>query len=239
MVRTKQTARKAVGGRGRPLPPVTHTPPLVEDGLLHTRCREDCTLSRILCRALRQMGRRPCPFYSVQTMHGQGSCWARVVLPHPNSANPHTIVVYGANEEEAYLKAVTTAITFLSPEEDAGHSDLRYLPTQEMDDEWVRRHDMLKARNDTQPYAACMGFASEMHRMYDRAEGRSRFYFHRHAEARARVEELEGQVAQLQQRLAVYEPPPAEQDPQDRESSEPMEMEEEGEGSVPTGRSAT
>ncbi|WVZ76699.1 hypothetical protein U9M48_024651 [Paspalum notatum var. saurae] len=82
-----------------------------------------------------------------------------------------------------------------------------------------------------------MGFASEMHRMYDRAEGWSRFYFHRHAEARARVEELEGQVAQLQQRLAVYEPPPAEQDPQDRESSEPMEMEEEGEGSVPIGRS--
>ncbi|WVZ49162.1 hypothetical protein U9M48_000539 [Paspalum notatum var. saurae] len=117
------------------------------------------------------MGRRPCPFYSVQTMHGQGSCWARVVLPHPNSANPHTIVVYGANEEEAYLKAVMTAITFLSPEEDAAHSDLRYLPTQEMDDEWVRRHDMLKARNDTRPYAACMGFASEMHGMYDRAEG--------------------------------------------------------------------
>ncbi|WVZ65326.1 hypothetical protein U9M48_014707 [Paspalum notatum var. saurae] len=121
-----------------------------------------------------------------------GELWARVVLPHPNSANPHTIVVYGANEEEAYLKAVTTAITFLSPEEDAGHSDLRYLPTQEMDDEWVRRHDMLKARNDTRPYAACMGFSSEMHRMYDRAEGRSRFYFHVHAEARARVEELEG-----------------------------------------------
>ncbi|WVZ71872.1 hypothetical protein U9M48_020404 [Paspalum notatum var. saurae] len=108
-----------------------------------------------------------------------------------------------------------------------------------MDDEWVRRHDMLKARNDTRPYAACMGFADEMHGMYDRGEGGSRFYFHRHAEARARVEELEGQVAQLQQRLAVYEPPPAEQDPQDRESSEPMEMEEEGEGSVPTGRSAT
>ncbi|WVZ92648.1 hypothetical protein U9M48_038695 [Paspalum notatum var. saurae] len=60
-----------------------------------------------------------------------------------------------------------------------------------------------------------------------------------HAEARARVEELEGQVARLRQRLAVYEPPPAEQDPQDRESSKPMEMEEEGEGSIPTGRSAT
>ncbi|WVZ75137.1 hypothetical protein U9M48_023224 [Paspalum notatum var. saurae] len=145
----------------------------------------------------------------------------------------------GRTRRKPIRRRVTTAITFLSPEEDAGHSDLRYLPTQEMDDEWVRRHDMLKARNDTRPYAACMGFASEMHRMYDRAEGRSRFYFHRHAEARARVEELEGQVAQLQQRLAVYEPPPAEQDPQDRESSEPMEMEEEGEGSVPTGRSAT
>ncbi|WVZ76168.1 hypothetical protein U9M48_024165 [Paspalum notatum var. saurae] len=218
---------------------MTHTPPLVEDGLLHTRCREDCTLSRILCRALRQMGRRPCPFYSVQTMHGQGSCWARVVIPHPNSANPHTIVVYGAKEEEAYLKAVMTAITFLSSEEDAGRSDLRYLPTQEMDDEWVRRHDMLKARNDTRPYAACMEFASEMHGMFDPAEGRSRFYFHRHAEARARVEELEGQVAQLQQRLAMHEPPSAEQDPQDRESSEMMEMEEEGEGPIPTGRFAT
>ncbi|WVZ76550.1 hypothetical protein U9M48_024515 [Paspalum notatum var. saurae] len=185
------------------------------------------------------MGRRSCPFYSVQTMHGQGSCWAWVVIPHPNSANPHTIVVYGANEEEAYLKAIMTAITFLSSEEDAGLSDLRYLPTQEMDDEWVCRHEMLKARTDTRPYVACMEFASEMHGMYNRAEGRSRFYFHRHAEARARVEELEGQVAQLQQRLAVYEPPPAEQDPLDRVSSEPMEMEEEGEGSVPTGRSMT
>ncbi|WVZ64282.1 hypothetical protein U9M48_013828 [Paspalum notatum var. saurae] len=121
------------------------------------------------------MGRHPCPFYSVQTMHGQGSCWARVVIPHPNSANPHTIVVYGANEEEAYLKAVMTAITFLSPEEDAGHSDLHYLPTQGMDDEWVRRHDMLKARNDTRPYAACMGFADEMHGMYDRGEGEEPF----------------------------------------------------------------
>ncbi|WVZ97527.1 hypothetical protein U9M48_043053 [Paspalum notatum var. saurae] len=185
------------------------------------------------------MGRRPCPFYSMQTMHGQGSCWARVVIPHPNSANPHTIVVYGANEEEAYLKAVMIAITFLSSEEDAGLSNLRYLPTQEMDDEWVRRHDMLKARTDTRPYAACMEFASEMHGMYNRAEGRSRLYFHRHAEVRARVEELEGLVAQLQQRLVVYEPPPVEQDPLDRESSEPMEMEEEGEGSVPTSRSAT
>ncbi|WVZ96063.1 hypothetical protein U9M48_041746 [Paspalum notatum var. saurae] len=47
-----------------------------------------------------------------------------------------------------------------------------------MDDEWVRRHDMLKARNDTRPYAACMGFAGEMHGMYDRGEGGSRFYFH-------------------------------------------------------------
>ncbi|WVZ97037.1 hypothetical protein U9M48_042602 [Paspalum notatum var. saurae] len=84
-----------------------------------------------------------------------------------------------------------------------------------MDDEWVRRHDMLKARNDTRPYAACMGFADEMHGMYDRAEGRSRFYFHGHAEARARVEELEGRVARLRRRLAVYEPPPAEQDPRD------------------------
>ncbi|WVZ85000.1 hypothetical protein U9M48_031965 [Paspalum notatum var. saurae] len=119
-------------------------------------------------------------------------------------------MVYGANEEEAYQKAVMSAITFLSSEEDAARSILRYLPTQEMDDEWVRRHDMLKARTDTQPYAACMEFASEMHGMYNRAEGRSRFYFHRHAEARARVEELEGQVAQLQQRLTVYEPPLAE-----------------------------
>ncbi|WVZ63988.1 hypothetical protein U9M48_013574 [Paspalum notatum var. saurae] len=90
---------------------------------------------------------------------------------------------------------------------------------REMDDEWVRRHDMLKARNDTRPYAACMGFAGEMHGMYDRGEGGSRFYFHGHAEARARVEELEGRVARLRRRLAVYEPPPAERDPRDGESS--------------------
>ncbi|WVZ85294.1 hypothetical protein U9M48_032239 [Paspalum notatum var. saurae] len=204
MVRTKKTARKAVGGRGRLLPPATHTPPVVQDGLLHTRCREDCNLSWILCRALREMGHRPCPFYSVQTAHREGSCWARVVVSHLNSANPHTIIVYGANEEEAYQKEVTSAITFLSSEEDAGRSVLRYLPTQKIDDEWVHRHNMLKARTDTRPYAACMEFASEMHGMYNRAEGRSHFYFHRHAEAHARVEELEGQVAQLQQRLAVY-----------------------------------
>ncbi|WVZ88042.1 hypothetical protein U9M48_034599 [Paspalum notatum var. saurae] len=148
-------------------------------------------------------------------------------------------MVYGANEEEAYLKAVMIAITFLSPEEDAGHSDLRYLPTQEMDDEWVCRHDMLKARNDTRPYAACMGFASEMHRMYDCAEGRSRFYFHVHAR---RVLEWRsrrvgwlgyGGASRCTSRLQ------AKRDPRDGESSEPMEMKEEGEGSVLTGRSAT
>ena len=42
MARTKQTARKATGARITVLPDVTHTPPVVEDGLLHTRCREEC-----------------------------------------------------------------------------------------------------------------------------------------------------------------------------------------------------
>ncbi|WVZ71941.1 hypothetical protein U9M48_020469 [Paspalum notatum var. saurae] len=48
-----------------------------------------------------------------------------------------------------------------------------------MDDEWVRRHDMLKARNDTRPYAACMGFANEMHKMYDRGGGEEPFLLSR------------------------------------------------------------
>ncbi|WVZ89466.1 hypothetical protein U9M48_035869 [Paspalum notatum var. saurae] len=52
MARTKQTARKATGARITALPDVTHTPPVVEDGLLHTRCREECSLSQLLCRAL-------------------------------------------------------------------------------------------------------------------------------------------------------------------------------------------
>ncbi|WVZ83048.1 hypothetical protein U9M48_030232 [Paspalum notatum var. saurae] len=44
--------RRQEGQRAAPLPDVTHTPPVVESGLLHTRCREDCTLSQILCSVL-------------------------------------------------------------------------------------------------------------------------------------------------------------------------------------------
>ncbi|WVZ80914.1 hypothetical protein U9M48_028350 [Paspalum notatum var. saurae] len=58
MARTKQTTRKATGARATVLPDVTHTPPVVEDG------------------ALREMGRRPYPFISVQTVHEEGNCMA-------------------------------------------------------------------------------------------------------------------------------------------------------------------
>ncbi|WVZ63652.1 hypothetical protein U9M48_013266 [Paspalum notatum var. saurae] len=68
--------------------------------------------------------------------------------------------------------------------------------------------------------------------MYHRVEDRSHFYFDRYTETLTRVEELEAQVAQLQQRLAEYEPPqqpPLAPAPSEEESSEPMEMEEEEE----------
>ncbi|WVZ97112.1 hypothetical protein U9M48_042669 [Paspalum notatum var. saurae] len=114
MAGTKRTARKATGAGTTVLPDVTHTPPVVEDGLLHTRCREECPLSQLLCRALREMGRRPCPFISVQTVHEEGNCMAQVVLPRGTFAGQQTLTTYGANEEEAYRKAVMGALTSLS-----------------------------------------------------------------------------------------------------------------------------
>ena len=129
MARTMQTARKATGARTTVLPEVTHTPPVVENGLLHTCCREECSLSQLLCRALREMGRRPYPFISVQTVHEEGNFMAQVVLPRGTFAGQETITLYGANEEKAYRKAVMAALTSLSSRWEAGHTVLRFLPT--------------------------------------------------------------------------------------------------------------
>ena len=72
--------------------------------------------------------------------------------------------------------------------------------------------------------------------MYIRAEDRSRFYFDRFLETRARVEELEAQVGELQQRLAGHEQPaPMEQD-LPATTLEPEEVE--GEASVSSACSA-
>ncbi|WVZ70562.1 hypothetical protein U9M48_019221 [Paspalum notatum var. saurae] len=193
MARTKQTARKATGARITVLPDVTHTPPVVEDGLLHTRCKEECPLSQLLCRALREMGRR---------------------------------------EEEAYRKAIMAALTSLSFGWEAGHTVLRYLPTNDLDHTWLDRREQLQDRNGSRPLVVCMDYAREARGMYHRAEDRSRFYFDRYTETHTRVEELKAQVAQLQPRLAEYEPPqqpPLAPTPLEEESSEPMEMEEEEE----------
>ncbi|WVZ76275.1 hypothetical protein U9M48_024262 [Paspalum notatum var. saurae] len=230
MARTKQTARKATGARTTVLPDVTHTPPVVEDGLLHTRCREECPLSQMLCRALREMGRRPCPFISVQTVHEEGNCMAQVVLPRGTFAGQQTLTTYGANEEEAYRKAVMGALTSLSSRWEADHTVLRFLPTRDLDHAWQERRGWLRDRNGSRPLVACMDYAREAHGMYQRADNRSRFYFSRYTETRTRVEELEAQVAQLQQRLAEYEPPqqPAPLE-EEEESSEPMKVEEEEE----------
>ena len=142
MARTKQTMRKASEGtpqargqRAAPLPDVTHTPPVVEGGLLHTRYRVYYTFSQILCRAMRELRRRPCPFTSVQTAHEVGNCWAQVVLHRGHFTGQTTITTYGANEEEAYQKAVMAALVNLSSTEEAGPTVLRFLPTDEMDDE--------------------------------------------------------------------------------------------------------
>ncbi|WVZ97711.1 hypothetical protein U9M48_043225 [Paspalum notatum var. saurae] len=163
------------------------------------------------------MGRRPCPFISVQTVHKEGDCMAQVVLPRGTFASQETITLYGANEEEAYRKAVMAALTSLSSGWEAGHTVLHYLPTNDLDHAWLDRRKQLRDRNGSRPLVACMDYAHE-------ACG-SRFYFDRYTETRTRVEELEAQVAQLQQRLAEYEPPqqpaPA---PLEEESSEPMEM---------------
>ncbi|WVZ52407.1 hypothetical protein U9M48_003464 [Paspalum notatum var. saurae] len=100
MARTKQIARKATGARITVLPDVTHNPPVVEDGLLHTRCREECPLSQLLCRALREMGRHPCPFISMQIVHEEGDCMAQVVIPRGMFTGQETITTYAANEED-------------------------------------------------------------------------------------------------------------------------------------------
>ncbi|WVZ75475.1 hypothetical protein U9M48_023522 [Paspalum notatum var. saurae] len=220
MARTKQTARKATRARTTILPDVTHTPPMVEDGLLHTRCREECPLSLLLCRALREMGHRPSPFISVQTVHEEGNCMAQVILPRGTFAGQETLTTYGANEEEVYRKAVMAALTSLSSRWEAGHTVLRFLPTNDLDHALQDRREQLRDRNGSRPLVACMDYAREARGMYHRAENRSHFYFARYTEARTRVEELEAQ-----QRLAEYEPPqqPA---PLEEESSEPMEMEE-------------
>ncbi|WVZ97794.1 hypothetical protein U9M48_043306 [Paspalum notatum var. saurae] len=155
---------------------------------------------------------------------------AQVVLPRGTFAGQETITLYGANEEEAYRKVVMAALTSLSSRWEAGHTVMRFLPTNDLDHAWQDRREQLRDRNGSRPLVACMDYAREARGMYHRAENRSRFYFDRYTETRTRVEELEAQVAQLQQRLAEYEPlqqpAPA---PLEEESSEPMEMEEEEE----------
>ncbi|WVZ75929.1 hypothetical protein U9M48_023945 [Paspalum notatum var. saurae] len=178
------------------------------------------------------MGRRPCPFISVQTVHEEGDCMAQVVLPRGTFTGEETITTYTANEEEAYRKVVMAALTSLSSGWEAGHTVLRYLPTNNLDHTWLDRREQLRDRNGSRPLVACMDYAREARGMYHRAEDRSRFYFDRYTETRTRVEELEAQVAQLQQHLAEYEPPqqpPLAPVPLEEESSEPMEMEEEEE----------
>ncbi|WVZ81167.1 hypothetical protein U9M48_028578 [Paspalum notatum var. saurae] len=190
MARTKQTARKA-RSKDHCSPDVTHTPPVVEDGLLHNRCREECPLSQLLCKALREMGRRPCPFISVQTVHEEGDCMAQVVLSRETFTRQETITTYAANEEEAYRKAVMAALTLLSFGWEAGHTVLRYLPTNDLDNTWLDRREQLQDRNGSRPLVACMDFAREAHGMYHRVEDRSHFYFDRYTETRTHVEELE------------------------------------------------
>ncbi|WVZ49197.1 hypothetical protein U9M48_000574 [Paspalum notatum var. saurae] len=177
------------------------------------------------------MGRRPCPFISVQTAHEEANCMAQVVLPRGTFAGQETITLYGANEEEAYRKAVMAALTSLSSRWEAGHTVLRFLPTRDLDHAWQDCREQLWDRNGSRPLVACMDYAREARGMYQRAENRSRFYFSRYMETRTRVGELEAQVAQLQQRLAEYEPPqqPMPLEEEEEESSEPMEVEEEEE----------
>ncbi|WVZ52189.1 hypothetical protein U9M48_003273 [Paspalum notatum var. saurae] len=178
------------------------------------------------------MGRRPYPFISVQTMHEEGDCMAQVVIPRGTFTGQETITTYTANEEEAYRKAVMAALTSLSSGWETDHTVLRYLPTNDLDHTWLDRREQLRDRNGSRPLVACMDYAREAHGMHHRAEDWSRFYFDRYTETRTRVEELEAQVAQLQQHLAEYEPPqqpPLAPAPLEEESSEPMEMEEEEE----------
>ncbi|WVZ80337.1 hypothetical protein U9M48_027822 [Paspalum notatum var. saurae] len=123
-------------------------------------------------------------------------------------------------------------LSSLSSGWEAGHMVLRYLPTNDLDHTWLDRREQLRDRNGSRPLVVCMDYAHEAREMYHRAEDRSRFYFDRYTETRTHVEGLEAQVAQLQQRLAEYEPPQQPllaQAPLEKESSEPMEMEEEEE----------
>ncbi|WVZ58184.1 hypothetical protein U9M48_008479 [Paspalum notatum var. saurae] len=143
------------------------------------------------------MGRRPCPFISVQTVHKEEDCMAQVVLPRGTFTSQEALTTYGANEEEAYRKAVMAALTSLSSGWEAGHTVLRYLPTNDLDHAWLDCHEQLRDRNGSRPLVACMDYAREASGMYHRAEDRSRFYFDRYTETHTRVEELEAQVAQL------------------------------------------
>ncbi|WVZ97884.1 hypothetical protein U9M48_043390 [Paspalum notatum var. saurae] len=178
------------------------------------------------------MGRRPCPFISVQTVHEEEDCMAQVVIPQGTFTGQETITTYAANEEEVYRKAVMAALTSLSSGWEAGHTVLCYLPTNDLDHTWLDRREQLQDRNGSRPLVACMDYAREARGMYHRAEDRSRFNIDMYTETRTRVEELEAQVAQLQQRLAEYEPPqqpPLAPSHLEEESSEPIEMEEEEE----------
>ncbi|WVZ81637.1 LOW QUALITY PROTEIN: hypothetical protein U9M48_028991, partial [Paspalum notatum var. saurae] len=120
-----------------------------------------------------------------------------------------------------------SALTSLSSRWEAGHTVLRFLPTNDLDHAWQDRREQLRDRNGSRPLVACMDYARETRGMYQRAENRSHFYFARYTETRTHVEELEAQEAQLHQRLAEYEPPQQPAPLEEEESSEPMEMEEE------------
>ncbi|WVZ80915.1 hypothetical protein U9M48_028350 [Paspalum notatum var. saurae] len=125
------------------------------------------------------------------------------------------------------------ALASLSSRWEAGHTVLRFLPTNDLDHAWQDRREQLRDRNGSRPLVACMDYAREARGMYHHAENRSRFYFARYTETCTHVEELEAQVAQLQQRLAEYEPPQLPAPLEEEESSEPMEMEVE-EGNDPS-----
>ncbi|WVZ93587.1 hypothetical protein U9M48_039555 [Paspalum notatum var. saurae] len=107
------------------------------------------------------MGRRPCPFISVQTVHEEGDCMAQVILPRGTFVGQETITLYGANEEEAYRKAVMAALTSLSSGWEAGHTVLRYLPTNDLDHAWLDRREQPRDRNGSRPMVACMDYARE------------------------------------------------------------------------------
>ncbi|WVZ75697.1 hypothetical protein U9M48_023732 [Paspalum notatum var. saurae] len=85
------------------------------------------------------MGRRPCPFILVQTVHEEGDCMAQVVLPRGMFTGQETLTTYGANEEEAYRKAVMAAL--LSSGWEAGHMVLCYLSTNDLNHAWLDRRE--------------------------------------------------------------------------------------------------